>query len=62
MPRPIFIGGNSAKYVTLEVPEEDAWTIRVLAECARGRRDFGDLTSEQCTRLAEIAKQLISRV
>lgn len=62
MARRIHITFNSARYTAVSIPDEDCWAIRILAECAVGRKDFGDLNSEQAARLVEIAKILIAKV
>lgn len=39
--------GNTASYTMIDIPDEEAWVLRVLAECGTGRKDFADLTTEQ---------------
>lgn len=58
----IHVTGNSASYVSIALHEDDVWAIRVLAECAQGRKDFDDLTSEQQSELVKIAQVLLYKV
>ena len=62
MAHPIHITPNSARYTSIALHDDDLWTMRVLAECATGRKNFDDLSTAEAERLLHVAKHILSRV